>query len=88
MAEQQEERRKGDSRLTTIAFAICLQAAGSVWWAATITSDLRSNTKAVEAMQVAQYTKSEARSDFRNVELQVVEVARRVNNLEERKASR
>lgn len=88
MAEKTDERRKSDSRLLALAVAVLGQAATGIWWAASITAEQRHTTEALAALQSAVYTKTEARADFRNVELQVVEITRRVSSLEERKGPR
>lgn len=88
MREQTEPR--GDSRasLIGVGFTLLLNIIAGAWWASGVSADLKHLTDAVTMMQATQYTKGEARSDFRNVELQVVEIARRVNSLEEHKGPR
>lgn len=80
-----DNERRGYGALVV---TVLVNLAAGVWWASRITNEQQHTTQALAELQAAMYTKTEAHADFRNVELQVVDITRRVMTLEERKASR
>lgn len=87
MSEPPIDRRRFTSvtiAIASLCVVILLQVGGFVWWAATISSDVRHLTLGFIAMQAGQYTKEEARRDLTNASDRTTELARRVSVIEER----
>lgn len=69
--------------LAGLGIAVLGNIVATVWWAATVSSDVRHLTEGFGMLQAVQYTRSDAERDLRNVGERVGEVQRRVGKLEE-----
>ena len=65
-----------------IIFAIFIQTAGVIWWAATLSSKLDDLSYQVAAINADKYTKSDSDKDQRYFNQRQSDVERRVTNLE------
>ena len=67
--EQHVERRRGNGTglmvaIASLALALMVQFAGTVWWGATMSADQRHVTEALARMEVERYTKADAARDI------------------------
>lgn len=78
--------RRGKSRETiaiiSMGIVVMGQLIGGVWWAATLSSDVRHLTVAVTAMQNSQYTRGDAERDQKYVRERMSEIERRLGVIE------
>jgi hypothetical protein len=69
--------------LASLAVTLLGHLFATIWWAATLSSDVRHLAEGFGMLQAAQYTRTDAERDFRNVGTQTDELRRRVGRLEE-----
>lgn len=74
--------------LAGLGLAVLGNIVATVWWAATVSSDVRHLTDGFGVLQAVQYTRGDAERDLRNVTERVGEIQRRVTKLEERPIGR
>jgi hypothetical protein len=81
-----ERRGKSKETVAIISMGVVVlgQLVGSVWWAATLSSDVRHLTVAVTAMQSSQYTRSDAERDQKYARERMGEIERRLGVVEAR----
>lgn len=69
----------------TLVFLICVQTAGGVWWAATLTNKLDNLTTQINDLKSEKYTKGEAVKDQSLINLRIENIERRVELLEQKR---
>ena len=90
-AEERYERRRvrdhwhiGREIPIAVLFVLLVQTGGGIWWAATLSSDMRTVQAALKQFETERYTKEDARRD-KELFLQLMESSRRADESFERR---
>ncbi len=65
-----------------LLFAIFIQTAGGIWWAATLTAKIDSLNNQIISLQDEKYTKLDASKDFTTINVKIADLDRRISILE------
>lgn len=80
--DKQQSWHIGKEIPIALVFAILLQTAGGMWWAATVTTKLNELTYQVAAIDADRYTKSDAQKDGALYAMEIADLNRRLQALE------
>lgn len=94
MPDENDVRPKNERRDTTglmialagLALALMVQFAGTIWWGATMSADLRHLTEAFARIDGERYTKSDASRDIQRLDQRDALISEQHNDLRARVA--
>lgn len=82
---KKEQWHVGKEIPVAVVFALCIQTAGAVWWAAVLTTKIDELSNQVAALTLERYTKSEARRDLEIIAQRMNYQEDRLRRLEDRR---